>query len=198
MKQHAPATARNREAIREVLARVLPDQGFVLELASGTGEHSIFFARHFPGLVWQPSDIDDGALASIMAWRDQVDLPNLRDPMRIDVMQEGWGLDYADVVMCINMIHISPWVATLGMFAGAKRLGARVLVLYGPYQFDGEFRAPSNADFDRSLRERNPEWGVRDVRDLETAAREHGFALDEIIAMPANNHCLIFRRAASR
>jgi hypothetical protein len=194
MKQHAPATARNRESIREVLARVLPAQGVVLELAAGSGEHSIYFAEQFPALTWQPSDVDDTALASIRAWRAQAALANLREPLRIDVTEDPWPIDRADAITCINMVHISPWQATLGVFAGAARLGADLVYTYGPYRFDGEFTAPSNAEFDRSLRGRNPSWGVRDVRDLEAVGREHGYALSEVIAMPANNHSLIFRR----
>ncbi|HEY5945660.1 MAG TPA: DUF938 domain-containing protein [Kofleriaceae bacterium] len=194
MKQHAPAAARNREPIREVLARVLPAHGVVLELAAGSGEHSVYFAASFPALVWQPSDIGDTALASIAAWRADSSLPNLREPLRIDVTAQTWPIEHADAIVCINMIHIAPWQATLGMFAGAARLAVPLLYLYGPYRFDGEFTAPSNADFDQSLRSRNPSWGVRDLRDLEAAARDQGFRLDEVIGMPANNHSLIFRR----
>jgi hypothetical protein len=149
MKQHAPATARNREPIREVLARVLPTQGLVLELAAGSGEHGVYFAAQFPALTWQPSDLDPVALASIAAWRAEAKLPNLREPLRIDVTEPSWPLDRADAVTCINMIHISPWQATLGMLDGVVRLGAPVLYLYGPYRFGGEFTAPSNAEFDR-------------------------------------------------
>lgn len=197
MKQHAPATARNREPIREVLARVLPAQGLVLELAAGSGEHGVYFAAQFPALTWQPSDLDPVALASIAAWRAEAGLPNLREPLRIDVTEPSWPLDRADAVTCINMIHISPWQATLGMLDGVVRLGAPVLYLYGPYRFGGEFTAPSNAEFDRSLRARDSSWGVRDVRDIEAAASQRGFTLGEIVAMPANNHSLVFRRATS-
>jgi hypothetical protein len=197
MKQHAPATARNREPIREVLARVLPTQGLVLELAAGSGEHGVYFAAQFPALTWQPSDLDPVALASIAAWRAEAKLPNLREPLRIDVTEPSWPLDRADAVTCINMIHISPWQATLGMLDGVVRLGAPVLYLYGPYRFGGEFTAPSNAEFDRSLRARDSSWGVRDVRDIEAAASQRGFTLGEIVAMPANNHSLVFRRATS-
>jgi hypothetical protein len=197
MKQHAPATARNREPIREVLARVLPTQGLVLELAAGSGEHGVYFAAQFPALTWQPSDLDPVALASIAAWRAEAKLPNLREPLRIDVTEPSWPLDRADAVTCINMIHISPWQATLGMLDGVVRLGAPVLYLYGPYTFGGEFTAPSNAEFDRSLRARDSSWGVRDVRDIEAAASQRVFTLVEIVAMPANNHSLVFRRATS-
>jgi hypothetical protein len=193
MKQHAPATARNREPIGDVLARVLPAQGLVLELAAGSGEHSIYFAARFPALTWQPSDISAEALASIEAWRAEAALPNLRAPLRVDVTAPVWPLDRADAIICINMVHISPWDAALGVFAGAQRLTAPLLYLYGPYRFDGEFTAPSNAEFDRSLRSRDPRWGVREIRDLEAAARDRGYRLDEVVQMPANNHSLIFR-----
>ena len=190
MKQFAPATARNREPIREVLARVLPASGVVLEIASGTGEHAVHMAGAFPHLEWQPSDPDEVALASIAAWRADVALPNLRAPVRLDVRDPVWPA--ANAIACINMIHISPWEATLALFAGARRLAAgELLYTYGPYRFDG-VTAPSNEDFDRSLRSRNPAWGVRDVADLRTAAT--GFTLVEAIAMPANNHSLVFRR----
>ena len=194
MKQHSPATTRNREPIREVLARELPATGTVLELAAGSGEHSVYMAAAFPALAWQPTDVDDTALASIAAWRDETQLPNLRAPLRVDVCAETWPLEHADAITCINMIHISPWEATLGMFAGATRLLApgALLYLYGPYRFDGAFTAPSNEAFDQSLRARDPRWGVRDVRELEGVAT--GFSLSEVIAMPANNHSLVFRR----
>jgi len=193
MKHHAPASARNREPIREVLARVLPPQGVVLELASGSGEHTLHFAQHFPKLTWQPTDASTDALASIEAWRAEAHLENLRAPLQLDVTSEVWPVENANAIVCINMIHISPWRATLGMFAGAARLlsSGALLFLYGPYSFHGT-TAPSNADFDRSLRSWDPAWGVRDVRDLEAAAPD--FVLREIVAMPANNHSLIFRR----
>lgn len=193
MKQHAPATARNREPIRDVLARVLPAQGLVLELAAGSGEHSIYFAAQFPALTWQPSDLSAEALESIEAWRVEAARPNLRAPLRIDVTAPVWPIERADAITCINMVHIAPWDAALGVFAGAERLAAPLLYLYGPYRFDGEFTAPSNAEFDRSLRSRDPRWGVRDVRDLEATARDRGYRLDEVVQMPANNHSLIFR-----
>jgi len=194
MKQCSPSTARNREPIREVLARFVPPAGVVLELAAGSGEHSAHMARAFPALAWQPTDIDPNALASIEAHRVEAALPNLRAPLRLDVTDEIWPLEHADVVTCINMIHISPWQATLGMLAGAARVLAPggLLYLYGPYRFAGAFTAESNAAFDRSLRARNPAWGVRDQDDLVAAAGD--FEPVETIAMPANNHSLIFRR----
>jgi len=194
MKRFAPATQRNREPIRDVLARELPASGTVLELASGSGEHAIFMAAAFPHLTWQPTDLDPEALASIAAWRAEAALPNVNEPLRLDACDAHWPLDEAAAITCCNMIHISPWEATLGMFAGAARLLApgALLYLYGPYRFNGAFTAPSNEAFDQSLRSRDPSWGVRDVTDLEAAAS--GFALREVISMPANNHSLVFRR----
>jgi len=192
MKQVAPATARNREAIRDVLATLLPARGVVLEIASGTGEHAVHMARAFPAIDWQPTDVDDRALASIAAWRDEAALPNLRAPLRLDVRDATWPA--ANAIVCINMIHISPWEATLALFAGAARTLApgELLYTYGPYRFAGQ-TAPSNEEFDRSLKSRDPRWGVRDVTDLRAAAV--GFTFVQAIAMPANNHSLVFRRA---
>jgi SAM-dependent methyltransferase len=192
VKQHAPATQRNREPIREVLARVLPPAGTVLEIASGTGEHAVAFARAFPALRWQPTDADRVALASIAAHRAEAGLENLAEPLHLDVLAP-WPIAHADAIVCINMVHISPWEASLALLAGAARTLDRdaLLYLYGPYRFDG-VTAPSNEEFDRSLRARDPRWGVRDVRDLTAAAE--AFTLVETIAMPANNHSLIFRR----
>ncbi len=194
MKQHAPATQRNREAIREVLARVLPPSGTVLEIASGTGEHAVAFANAFPALRWQPSDPDPVARASITAYRAEAQLPNLAEPLALDVRGE-WPIDRADAIACINMVHIAPWEAALALFAGAARLLApgALLYLYGPYKFGGAFTAPSNEEFDRSLRSRDARWGVRDVAELAKAAA--GFTITETVAMPANNHSLIFRRS---
>jgi SAM-dependent methyltransferase len=195
MKKSAPAAVRNREPIREVLARHLPASGTVLTIAEGSGEHVAHFARSFPGLTWQPTDIDPEALASIEAWRVESGLANVAPPVTLDVTSDPWPVAHADAITCINMIHISPWEATLGLFAGATRTLApgALLYLYGPYRFGGTFTAPSNEAFDASLRSRDARWGVRDIKELEVAAT--GFALREIVAMPANNHSLIFRRA---
>jgi hypothetical protein len=198
MKQHAPATARNREPIREILARYLPSSGCVLEIASGSGEHAVHMARAFPSLAWQPSDVDPVALASIGAWRAEAGLPNLRAPIALDVTQP-WPVDAVEAITCCNMIHIAPWPATLALLAGAARVlpVGGLLYTYGPYRFGGTFTAPSNAEFDASLRSRDPRWGVRDVVDLEAAAGTHGLALEATIEMPANNHSLIWRRSTS-
>ncbi|MEO8554259.1 MAG: DUF938 domain-containing protein [Kofleriaceae bacterium] len=191
MKRFAPATERNREPIREVLARVLPATGTVLELASGSGEHAVAFARAFPALTWQPSDADPAALASIEAWRAEAELPNLAAPIALDACG-AWPELAPAAIVCINMVHISPWETSVALFEHAR---ADVLYLYGPYRFGGA-TAPSNEAFDRSLRARDPRWGVRDVDDLVALAAANGLALVETVAMPANNHSLIFRPSA--
>lgn len=197
-RRYAPATARNRAPILEVLRRVLPAEGVVLELASGTGEHAVHFAAALPGLTWQPSDPSPEARASIAAWRAEAALPNLRPPLPLDVVAP-WPLD--DVaplaaIVCINMIHIAPWAATEALFAGAARALApgAPLVTYGPYRFGGAFTADSNAAFDADLRARDPRWGVRDIDDLTALAASHAIARVETVELPANNHALIWRR----
>jgi hypothetical protein len=195
-KRHAPATLRNRDAIVAVLADWLPPAGTVLEVASGSGEHVVHFAAAFPGLVWQPSDPDPDALTSIAAWSGEAGLANVAPPLELDASASDWPLAAADAVLCINMIHISPWAATLGLFAGAARLlPARApLIFYGPYIEADVATAESNLAFDASLRARNPEWGLRDTRDLVAAAKAADFVFAERRAMRANNLMLLFRR----
>jgi hypothetical protein len=197
MKAYAPATQRNREPILAVLRQVLPAAGRVLEIASGSGEHAVYFARALPELEWQPSDADPIALASIAAYRGEVALDNLLPPRLLDVTAADWELGSAiSAIVCINMIHIAPWSACQGLCEGAARhleAGAP-LVLYGPFRFDGLFTAPSNEAFDRALRDRNPTWGVRDLTLVTKTAERHGFERVDVIAMPANNHSVIFRR----
>ena len=197
MKRHAPATLRNREAILAVLRDVLPPAGVVLEIAAGSGEHAVFFAAALPGLAWQPTDPDLESLSSIADHRAEAALANLRAPLRCDVTEPGWTQDLAaDAVVCVNMIHIAPWEACLGLLAGASALLAprSPLYLYGPYRFAGAFTAASNADFDASLRARDPRWGVRDLDDVTRAAESAGFERERVVAMPANNHSVAFRR----
>jgi hypothetical protein len=194
----SPAVARNRDPILAVLRRYLPEQGTVLEIASGTGEHAAYFAANLPHLIWQPTDADPDALASIEAHRDTADVPNLRAPLTLDVTAPTWSIAKADAVVSINMIHISPWAAAQGLIAGAARLLApeRVLYLYGPFKENGIHTAPSNAAFDDSLRASDARWGVRDVGDVRALAEDHGFDFVERVAMPANNLSLVFRRRA--
>ena len=163
IKRFAPATQRNRDAISAVLADLLPTSGKVLEIASGTGEHIVHFAAAFPHLTWQPSDYDEAGLASIAAWAGESGLSNILPPLHLDVMAADWPLASADVALCINMIHIAPWAATSGLFAGAARLLTRKspLFLYGPYHEPDRPTAESNQAFDRSLKARNPDWGLR-------------------------------------
>lgn len=196
MKRHAPATTRNSEPIAEVLAQELPGTGSVLEIASGTGEHAVFFARRFPALRWLPSDPDLDALDSIGAWAEEAGLANLAAPMLLDARDPHWPVAEADAILCINMVHISPWVATEGLFAGAARLlgeGAP-LVLYGPYIEDAVETAPSNLEFDASLQARNAEWGLREVSRLDRLASESGFVRTARHEMPANNLTLVYRK----
>jgi SAM-dependent methyltransferase len=194
-KRTAAAADRNKEPIAEALAQVLPPAGLILEVASGTGQHAAFLAGRFPGCAFQPSDLDEGALASVAAWRAEAALPNLRPPIRLDAASEGWPIAAADAVLCINMIHIAPWAACLGLLRGSARIlpAGGPLVLYGPYAIDGDFTAPSNVAFDQRLRAEDPAWGVRELRDIERAAAAAGFALERMVPRPANNHLVVFR-----
>jgi hypothetical protein len=193
---YRPHVARNRDPILQVLKRVLPSQGLILEVASGSGEHAAHFAKELPSLTWQPSDPDPQALASIAAHRTAADVPNLLSPLHLDVMSQPWPLERADALMCNNMIHISPWAACAGLFAGAQRVlpAGAILYLYGPYKIDGRHTAQSNQDFDVSLRTQNAQWGIRDLADVTELARRHDFALVETVPMPANNLSVVLRR----
>jgi SAM-dependent methyltransferase len=195
VRKHAPATLRNRDAITEILAGRLPAEGLVLEIASGSGEHVVHFASCFPKLQWQPSDPDPHALASIEAWGQDIPTENLMPPLRIDAAADRWAIGTADAVLCINMSHIAPWEATLGLIAGARRVlpPGGPLILYGPFTQADVATAPSNVAFDLSLRERDEKWGLRAAEDVIKACREHGFGPAELLPMPANNLALIFR-----
>ena len=195
-KRHAPATLRNRDAIADVLVEWLPTSGLVLEVASGSGEHAVHFAAAFRALDWQPSDPDADALTSIAAWSAEAGLGNIRPPLMLDAAAPEWPLARADALLCINMVHISPWDATLGLFAGAARLLApgAPLILYGPYVEADVPTAESNRAFDVSLRAHNPGWGLRDIADVKAAASAAGFAFIDRRVMPANNLMLLFRR----
>jgi SAM-dependent methyltransferase len=193
---HAPSAARNRDPILDVLRRFLPARGVVLELASGSGEHTVHFANAFPGLVFQPSDPDPQARASIDAWAASAGLSNVRTALALDATAQPWPIEAAEVVLCINMIHISPWEAAVGLVSGAAAIlpPGGLLYLYGPYRRNGGHTAPSNEAFDRSLRERNPAWGIRDVEAVAELAAAHGFGPPSIEQMPANNLSLIFTK----
>ncbi len=195
MKRHAPATARNSQPLAEVLARELPASGTVLEIASGSGEHAVFMARRFPALDWQPSDRDAEALASVEAWAAEAAGANLRPAIALDAAQANWPIAAADAVLCVNMVHISPWSAAVGLFTGAGRIltSGAPLVLYGPFIEPGRETAPSNLAFDQSLKQRNSEWGLRNTADLDALAADHGLRRTARHAMPANNLVLVYR-----
>ncbi len=186
--RHAPAAARNRDPILAVLEEELPGSGLVLEVASGSGEHALAFAQRFPALTWQPSDADPRAIASIGAWRERVPLPNLLPPIRLDA-EADWPAIKADAILCINMAHISPWTATIGLLRGASDvlLAGGLLYLYGPYRRAGVVTAASNEAFDASLKARDPRWGLREVETVEAEAMKRGFRLHRTAEMPANN-----------
>lgn len=196
-RRSAPAALRNREPIADVLAEWLPENGHVLEIASGTGEHATFFAKRFPSLEWQPTDIHPDALSSIAAWREASGLPNICLPLTLDAASPEWPIDRVDAVLSINMVHISPWASAVGLLDGASRLlrpGAP-LILYGPWLKDDIETAPSNLDFDADLKRRDPEWGLRRVEDFVAAAEPRGLSLEETRVMPANNLMLLLRRS---
>jgi len=196
----APAATRNRGPILEVLRRVLPGSGLVLEIASGSGEHVAFFASRLPKHRFQPSDPDPAARRSIAAWTRSEGLSNVLSPLAIDAVQEEWGLGESAsevaAILSINLVHIAPWSACQGLMRGAGELlrAGAPLVLYGPYRRGGAHTAPSNRSFDQSLRSRNREWGVRDLEAVEECAESRGLTLEEVVEMPANNLTLIFRR----
>ncbi len=192
----APAALRNREPIANVLTDWLPVSGTVLELASGTGEHAVHFARRFPNLDWQPSDVHADALASIAAHRVAADLPNILPPITLDASSPDWSVERADAVLSINMVHISAWTAALGLVDGAARLlsSGAPLILYGPWLQGGVEPAATNLAFDADLKRRDPSWGLRRVEEFAAAAAERGLMLAETRSMPANNLMLLLRR----
>ena len=193
---YLPHVARNREPILAVLRRVLPSEGLILEVASGSGEHAAYFAKSLPALTWQPADCDPQARASIAAHRAAANLPNLLAPLDLDVTLRAWPVARADALLCINMIHIAPWAAAQGLIAGARRVlpVGGVVYLYGPYRIEGRHTAASNHDFDAWLRSQNSAWGVRDLGEVVDLAADHGFVLTETVSMPANNLSVVFRR----
>lgn len=192
----AAAAARNREPILRVLRDYLPRSALVLEVASGTGEHAVWFSGALPELTWQPTDQDLEALQSISAWCEMSGLANLLPPLPLDAAADTWPVTRADAVVAINMVHIAPWTATQGLIAGAARVLTQggLLFLYGPFREGGVHNVASNAAFDADLRARNPSWGIRDLDEISALAGQHGMIGPERIAMPANNLSVIFRR----
>ncbi len=194
-RRYAEATDDNRDDLLAVLQRVLPATGLVLEVASGTGQHAAFFGPRLPGRVWQPTDPDPGARASVDAWAAHEQATTVRPALTLDATSDAWPVAKADAVVCVNMIHIAPWEAGLGLLRGAARVlpPGGPLVLYGPYRVDGAL-AESNRDFDAWLRSRDPRWGVREVADVEAAAKAVGLAPVERVALPWDNLVVVLRR----
>jgi len=196
MRYSSPSALRNRGPISEQLAAVLLASGEVLEIASGSGEHIMYFAGQFPALIWQPSDPSPSARASVQEWIDTETVTNVLPPLDIDASSTDWPVKRVDAIIAINMVHISPWAATLGLLKGAGKFlrSDGSLVLYGPYQRHGHPFAVTNAAFDANLRARNPDWGIRQLEDVCEAARLSGLVMDSVTEMPANNLTVVFRR----
>ncbi len=196
MKRHAPATARNREPIAAVLTEELPARGLVLEIASGTGEHAIHFARTWPDLLWQPTDCDAQAVCSVDAWGAENGLENLLPAIVLDAAAKVWPIERADAIVCVNMVHIAPPAAAEGLLAGAGRVLApgAPLVLYGPFLEDRTETSPSNLAFDASLKQRDVLWGLRRVEWIDELAARQGLVRARRVQMPAHNLTLIYRK----
>jgi cyclopropane fatty-acyl-phospholipid synthase-like methyltransferase len=200
-RMFSPSAACNAEPILTVLKGLFPAQGTVLEIGCGTGEHAVCFAAAMPSLTWLPTDPDPASRASTASWIGFKGLSNVLAPIDVDASSPVWGVETLapfDAMLSINMIHIAPWAATAGLFAGAGRLlrDGGLLCLYGPFMHNGAYNAPSNTAFDQSLKARNPAWGLRDIADLKRVARAADLRLGETVAMPSNNTLLVFRRAA--
>ena len=196
MKKQAPAAARNRDPIAQVLAAELPKEGSVLEIASGTGEHAVHFAARFANLHWQPSDPDEDAFASIVAWTADSGLPNIAPPVKLDATLRQWPITNADAILCINMVHISPIEASEGLVSAAGRIlpqGAP-LILYGPWREEGIETAPSNLEFELWLKAKDVRFGLRDTAWMDGLSASHGLTCSNRIAMPANNIMLVYRK----
>ena len=198
LKQLSASSERNKDPILNVLRRVLPDRGVVLEVASGTGQHAVHFARALPDLNWQPSDVDPGVRASQEAWRAEASLDNLLEPVHLDTTDHPWPVDQADAIVNSNMIHISPWEVCIGLLDGAARIlpEGGVLFMYGPYRINGAHTADSNEAFDRSLKMRDPSWGIRDLDEIVCEAASRGLEHVETVQMPANNLSVVYRKTA--
>ena len=195
----SPSAGRNKDVVAAVLARVLPEKAKVLEIGSGTGEHAVTFAAARPDVTWRPTELDPASRTSIAAWTAHEGLENVAAPIAVDTRELAWGVEDDapfDALVSLNMIHIAPWEAGLGLLAGAERLlpPGGVLFLYGPFARGGVHSAPSNAAFDASLKSRDPSWGVRDLDDVEREAAARGLRLAEVVEMPANNLSVIFRK----
>ena len=195
-RQYAPASERNSKPILSVLQNILPQSGLLLEIASGSGQHAAYFAPYFPGLTWQPSEPDADSRASITSWIKHIKAENINMPIDLDVTSFPWPISEADVIFSSNMIHITRWKCCLALMAGAGQIlkPQGVLILYGPFLMDGKKTALSNIQFDNSLKKRNPDWGIRNLKKVYAAARDYGLACSEIFEMPANNLMVILKK----
>ena len=195
-RRENPSAERNKRPLLEVLRRVFPSEGLVLELASGTGQHAAFFTDQLPSLHWQPTDVDAHALPSIAAWRQASHPDRIRAPLLLDATADAWPVPQADAMLCVNMLQVSPWPATLGLLAGAARTltAGGPLVIYSPMSRGGVHISPGNAAFDANLKSHDPRLGVRDADLLIEAATAAGLTHAQTVDMPANNTVLVFRR----
>jgi SAM-dependent methyltransferase len=193
---HFPATSRNRDAIAMVLKNFLPKTGLVLEFGSGSGEHIVHFAKQFPNLTWQPSDLNPRNLESVHARVESEKnvFPNIREPLLIDAAKSDPIIRLVDAIICINVIHISPWNTTIGLMRNAERLlpYGGLLYLYGPYMSKNKHTAPTNESFDHHLRSQNKDWGVRNFEHVVGEAEKNDLKFIDKINMPANNLSIIF------
>jgi cyclopropane fatty-acyl-phospholipid synthase-like methyltransferase len=195
-KQHAPQADRNKGAIIEILQRVLPDHGMALEIGSGTGQHVMHFARAFPNLVWQPSDYDQVSIASIESYRRESQLGNVREPLLLEVRKRSWGNGVLDAVLAINLIHVTSWSVCEGLFDGARRhlRPDGVLFIYGPFKQNGGFDCESNARLDAFLRQKNPDWGLRDLEAIAALGTARGLIVEQVTDLPGNDLGVVFRK----
>lgn len=209
-RRSSPSSQRNREPIGQVLQQYLPGGSQILEIAAGTGEHAVYLSKHLAAANWWPSDISADAITSINAWREEEISASMHPALVLDVsrpvaqtvqtlLDAGARSTVFDAIVCINMIHISPWQATQGLMrtAGALLRSDGILYLYGPYKRDGQHTAPSNALFDTDLQSRDPQWGVRELDAVCELAYAQGFKLKDIVTMPANNLSVILQKSSS-
>ncbi len=198
----APATARNRDPILEQLKILLPEKAAVLEIASGTGEHGAYFSEHLPNIIWQPTNYDQQHLKSTAAWQRHTARTNYLPVLELDATSEVWPMETSqnalnfNAIFNANMIHISPWQVTEGLFKGAARVlpASGMLILYGPYKVDGKHTSQSNVEFEEWLKAQDSSFGVRDIDDVTQEAKKNGLMHRKSISMPANNFIQLFEK----
>lgn len=198
VKRHVPSADGNKGPILEVLERVLPERGLVLEIGSGSGQHIVHFARALPRIEWQPSDYDQVSVASVGAYRSEARLSNVRDPWLLEVRSRAWGHGVVDGVLCIDLLHVTTWSCAEGLFDGARKhlCSGAPLVLHGQFRQSGGFRSSRAAEYDAMLRERNPDWGLRDLEAVAALGTARGLLVEQVIDMPRDSLCVVFRKNA--